>query len=116
MDMSMRFALLLLPILLSACLARDDATRLAPPSIDTSFAVGDTLTRMTGTVIQLLDTSDFYVIQPDGMGALHFVTDLPDDYKKDSLRITFSGVVESIPLNERLTGIPLKLVRIDLLN
>lgn len=71
-----------------------------------------TIKNVKGVVQKVMD--DTWVIVPEGSGGNRYYSEqLPDEYKKDSLHVTFSGMVGKIPPNVRMVGTPLKLQKIS---
>ena len=67
-----------------------------------------------GTIQQLSPNSAWYVIIPDDEKNQRYApTNLPDEFKKDGLRVIFSGKVAEIPPNVRMVGVPLELIKIE---
>ena len=66
--------------------------------------------------IQLISSTqkNWYVISPDYDDTQRFLPDnLPDIFKKDGLKVIFSGKICEIPENVRLIGTPLILIGIE---
>ncbi len=60
--------------------------------------------------IKFLEDKETVVIVPDENENIRYISQqLPDKYKKEGLRVTFSGWVGKIPPNVRMLGKPLKL-------
>ena len=78
----------------------------------------DDVINYTGVIKQM--TPDVFLIISDyvyqGQQELFFPTNLPDSFKKDGLRVLFSGKRGEIPPNVRMIGIPLELssIRVDI--
>ncbi|NNG45834.1 MAG: hypothetical protein HKM86_01800 [Deltaproteobacteria bacterium] len=69
---------------------------------------------MKGTVHRLSPTSRFYVIVPDDDKIQRlYPSNLPAAFRKDGLRVRFSGRIGEIPENARLVGTPLELTGIE---
>jgi hypothetical protein len=67
-----------------------------------------------GTVHRLSPTSRFYVIVPDDDESQRFYpSNLPASFRKDGLRVRFSGTIGEIPANVRMVGTPLELTGIE---
>jgi hypothetical protein len=74
----------------------------------------ESLERETGSILHL--SGDMWVIVPDSdAGSRYQPRALPNEFKKDGLRVIFSGSVGEIPDNVRLYGTPLELTSIELL-
>jgi hypothetical protein len=74
----------------------------------------NTINAMKGTIQQLSPGSEWYVIIPDDEKNQRYApSNLPDEFKKDGLRVIFSGKVAAIPPNVRMIGIPLELVKVE---
>jgi hypothetical protein len=74
----------------------------------------NTINAMKGTIQQLSSGSEWYVIIPDDEKNQRYApSNLPDEFKKDGLRVIFSGKVAEIPPNVRMIGIPLELVKVE---
>lgn len=68
----------------------------------------------TGTIVRLSSTAGWYVIVPDDDTSTRFApASLPGRFKKDGLRVRFSGRVGEIAPDERLIGIPLEIEKIE---
>ena len=67
-----------------------------------------------GTVHRLSPTSRFFVIIPDDDNTQRWhPSNLPAAFRKDGLRVRFSGRIGEIPENARRVGTPLELTGID---
>lgn len=67
-----------------------------------------------GTVHRISRTSRFYVIVPDDDKTQRlYPSNLPAAFRKDGLRVRFSGRIGEIPENARLVGTPLELTGIE---
>src|SRR5688500_16370414 len=66
-------------------------------------------------VIEVVNArAGWYAIVPDGDRGTRYAPDrLPDDFRQDGLRVTFSGRVGEIAPDERAWGIPLALTAIE---
>ena len=73
------------------------------------------LTDAAGTIEAVNPRAGWYAIVPDGDRDTRYAPDrLPDDFKKDGLRIVFSGRVGRVDPNARTWGVPLTLTKIAL--
>ena len=69
-----------------------------------------------GTIHLISPRQDWYVIVPDYDNTQRFLPDnLPELFKKDGLKVIFSGKICEIPENVRLVGTPFILTSIELL-
>ena len=60
--------------------------------------------------VKVLNNGELYVIVPDSNAGMRYISQqLPEEYKKDGLKVTFTGWEGKIPPNVRMTGKPLKL-------
>ena len=72
------------------------------------------LTNVAGAIEAVNPRAGWYAIVPDGDRDTRYAPDrLPDDFKKDGLRIVFSGRVGRVDPNARTWGIPLTLTKIE---
>jgi hypothetical protein len=72
------------------------------------------LTNVAGKIEAVNPRAGWYAIVPDGDRDTRYAPDrLPDDFKKDGLRIVFSGRVGRVDPNARTWGIPLTLTKIE---
>jgi len=62
--------------------------------------------------IKVLSEEATVIIPADNENERYFSAQLPDELKKDGLKITFTGKVGKIPPHMRLIGTPLKLTSI----
>ena len=63
--------------------------------------------------VKLLENGETWVIVPDDSPNTWYISQqLPEEYKKDSLAITFNGWIGKIPPYMRLLGTPLKLTKV----
>lgn len=63
--------------------------------------------------VQVLNNGELFVIVPDGNSSTRYISQqLPEAFKKDGLKVTFSGWEGKIPPNVRMMGKPLKLTSI----
>jgi hypothetical protein len=66
-----------------------------------------------GVIEAVNPQNGWYGIVPDGDGGTRYAPDrLPDDFKKDGVRVVFSGRVGPVDPNVRSWGIPLTLTGI----
>src|SRR5690242_16070486 len=78
-------------------------------SQDWPYAIDRTIKNEKGTV-KFLENQDIVVIQPDNNPNGRYISQqLPEEYRKDGLKVTFSGDVGKIPPNFRMVGTPLRL-------
>ena len=71
------------------------------------------LTNVAGTIEAVNPDAGWYGIVPDGDRGTRYAPDrLPDTFKKDGLRVVFSGRVGRVDPNVRTWGIPLILTNI----
>ncbi|MFP6693802.1 MAG: hypothetical protein VB875_12325 [Pirellulales bacterium] len=94
------FARLLALILITSCLWQVN-----------TFA-GEKLIDRQGTIRKLGNAG--FVIVPDKQRTRYAPSNLAEEFRKDQLRVVFSGEVGTIPPNVRLIGTPLKLTAISL--
>lgn len=60
--------------------------------------------------VKVMSNGELYVLVPEGNENMRYVSQqLPEEYKKDGLKVTFTGWEGKIPPNVRLMGKPLKL-------
>jgi hypothetical protein len=63
--------------------------------------------------ISLLENGETWVIVPDDNANMRYISrQLPEEYKKDGLAITFNGWIGKIPPHIRMLGTPLKLTKV----
>lgn len=68
----------------------------------------------SGTIKLLIQEPALFIIIPDSLTDIRFLPDsIPDQFKIDGCRITFSGTIGEIPANQRLPGTPLRITKID---
>jgi hypothetical protein len=73
------------------------------------------LSDATGSIEAVNLRAGWYAIVPDGDRDTRYAPDrLPEDFKKDGLRVVFSGRVGRVDPNARTWGIPLELTKIAL--
>lgn len=76
---------------------------------DWNYEVDYVLKNAKGT-IKILEDGQTAVIVPDNNPNGRYIsTQLPEEYKKEGLKVTFCGDVGKIPPNFRMIGTPLKL-------
>jgi hypothetical protein len=74
----------------------------------------DYVSNEKGTIQLISPEQDWYVIIPDYDDTQRFLpTNLPDIFKKNGLKVIFSGKICEIPENVRLVGTPLLLTSIE---
>jgi hypothetical protein len=72
------------------------------------------LTDAAGAIEAVNPQRDWFAIVPDGDRGTRYAPDrLPDEFKKDGLRVMFSGRVGRVDPNARTWGIPLALTKIQ---
>ncbi len=60
--------------------------------------------------VKVMSNGELFVLTPDSNESMRYVSQqLPEEYKKDGLKVTFSGWEGKIPPNVRMMGKPLKL-------
>ena len=70
---------------------------------------------LAGVIVEVNAKNGWYGIVPDGDRGTRYAPDrLPDKFKKDGVRLVFSGRVGRIDPNVRTWGIPLTLTKIAL--
>ncbi|MCW5906777.1 MAG: hypothetical protein KIS94_02875 [Chitinophagales bacterium] len=63
--------------------------------------------------ISVLENGETWVIIPDDNANMRYISQqLPAEYKKDGLAVTFNGWIGKIPPHVRMMGTPLKLTKI----
>lgn len=63
--------------------------------------------------VVLLENGETWVIVPDDNENMRYISrQLPEEYKKNGLAITFNGWIGKIPPHVRMLGTPLKLTKI----
>ena len=63
--------------------------------------------------IKILEDKETAVIVPDNNATMRYISmQLPAEYKRDGLKVTFTGVEGKIPPNVRMMGKPLKITSI----
>lgn len=83
-------------------------------SATTTAAQTQELTDVHGVIEAVNERNGWYGIVPDGDRGTRYAPDrLPDEFKKDDVRVVFSGRVGRIDPNVRLWGIPLTLTNIQ---
>ncbi|NIO04658.1 MAG: hypothetical protein GTN74_08590 [Proteobacteria bacterium] len=82
-----------------------------------SFREGNHILDERGTIQRVSPGSAWYVIVPDYDKMQRFAPiNLPEDFRRDGLRVLFSGRIGEIPANVRLVGTPLEITRIETLD
>ena len=75
---------------------------------------GDKLTNASGTVQQLGNNPEWFVIVPDFDPSIRFLpSNLPPKLRQNGIRVKFSGRIGEIPPNVRMIGTPLDLTFIE---
>ncbi len=60
--------------------------------------------------VKVLENGELFVIVPDSNANIRYISQqLPEEFKKDGLKVTFTGWEGKIPPNVRMMGKPLKL-------
>jgi hypothetical protein len=60
--------------------------------------------------VKVLNDGELYTLVPDSNANMRYISQqLPEEYKKDGLKVTFTGWEGKIPPNFRMMGKPLKL-------
>jgi len=78
-------------------------------------AQGEEIRDARGTIQEVNSRNGWYAIVPDGDRGTRYAPDrLPDDFRKNGLRVIFSGRVGPIDPNVRTWGTPLTLTAIRL--
>ena len=78
-------------------------------------AQGEQLTDVRGVILEVNAKNGWYAIVPDGDRGTRYAPDrLPDEFRKDGLRVIFSGRAGRIDPNVRTWGVPLTLTAIRL--
>ena len=78
-------------------------------SQDSSFGWENKIKNVKATV-KVLNNGELFVIVPDNNANMRYISQqLPIEYKKDGLKVTFTGWEGKIPPNVRMMGKPLKL-------
>ncbi len=63
--------------------------------------------------MKLLENKETWVIIPDDNQNMRYMSQqLPEEYQKDGLAITFNGWIAKIPPNVRMLATPLKLTKV----
>ena len=74
-----------------------------------------TVTDVHGAIVEVNQRNGWYGIVPDDDRGTRYAPDrLPDQFKKDGLRVVFSGRVGTVDPNVRTWGIPLTVTAIRL--
>ena len=72
------------------------------------------ITKEKGTIHHISADTDWYTIVPDNdPGTRYAPTNLGEEFKREGLRVIFSGKVGKIPPDARLVGIPIELTKIE---
>lgn len=74
-----------------------------------NFEIERTIKNVKGTVKFLGDEKTIIIAPDDNPNGRYISQQVPEEYKKDGVKITFSGNVGKIPPNYRMLGTPLKL-------
>ena len=84
-------------------------------SVVTIAAQTPELTDVHGAIEEVNARNGWYGIVPDGDRGTRYAPDrLPDEFKKDGVRVVFSGRVGRVDPNVRAWGIPLTLTNIEI--
>ncbi len=75
----------------------------------TDFVPDKPVSKVKATVKAMAAGETFLIVPDDNPNGRYVSAQLPEEYKKDGLKITFSGVVGKIPPNVRMMGTPLKI-------
>lgn len=63
--------------------------------------------------VVLLENGETWVIVPNNNENMRYISrQLPEEYKKNGLAITFNGWIGKIPAHVRMLGTPLKLTKV----
>jgi hypothetical protein len=74
-----------------------------------------TVTNAHGAIVEVNQRNGWYGIVPDDDRGTRYAPDrLPDEFKKDGLRVIFSGRAGQVDPNVRTWGIPLTVTNIRL--
>lgn len=73
------------------------------------FVPEKTIKNVKATIQILGDGTTTVLVPDDNKSGRYLSAQLPEEYKKEGLKVTFSGVVGKIPPNVRMMGTPLKL-------
>jgi hypothetical protein len=80
-----------------------------------ALAQAQELTDVHGLVVAVNERNGWYGIVPDDDRGTRYAPDrLPDEFKKDGVRVVFSGRLGQVDPNVRTWGTPLTLTRIRL--
>ena len=80
---------------------------------DWTFGYDHSIKNVKG-VVKFLENQETVVIIPnDNASGRYIASNLPEEYKIDGLKVTFSGDVGKIPPHIRMLGTPLKLKSIS---
>lgn len=76
----------------------------------TDFEYEKTPIKNVKATIKVLNNGELFVIVPDNNENMRYISlQLPEEYKKDGLKVKFTGWEGKIPPNVRMMGKPLKL-------
>ncbi|HLP21612.1 MAG TPA: hypothetical protein VK174_14970 [Chitinophagales bacterium] len=76
----------------------------------TDFEYEKTLLKNVKATIKVLNNGELFVIVPDNNENMRYISQqLPEEFKKDGLKVKFTGWEGKIPPNVRMMGKPLKL-------
>ena len=74
-----------------------------------------TITNAHGAIVEVNQRNGWYGIMPDDDRGTRYAPDrLPDEFRKDGLRVIFSGRAGQVDPNVRTWGIPLTVTNIRL--
>lgn len=73
------------------------------------FVADKTIKNLKATVQILADGTTAVLVPDDNQSGRYLAAKLPEEYKKEGLKVTISGVVGKIPPNVRMMGTPLHL-------
>jgi hypothetical protein len=78
-------------------------------------AQGRNVSDVHGAIVEVNRQNEWYGIVPDDDREIRYAPDrLPDEFKKDRVRVMFSGRIGTVDPNVRTWGIPLTLTSIRL--
>lgn len=87
----------------------DSSSKKIVKSQDWGYEIDYMVTNEKGTV-KFLENQEIVVIVPDKNPTGRYISNqLPEEYRKDGLKVTYSGDVGKIPPNFRMLGTPLRL-------
>lgn len=75
-----------------------------------------TINDVKGTIKRLSPNLEWWVIIPDEKEIRYTPSNLPGEFKKDGLRVIYSGKIGKIPSDVRMIGTPLELIKIEKLD